>query len=969
MTSHASGRGAGSERGVETLPRASVAFTKALMAESMSLGLDSLHLFERIQAQMFDVDRTPVKVGRYCILRRIGSGAMGTVYEAEDPDLDRRVAIKVLRPGHGVDGSRYTERLREEARALGRVNHPSVVTIVDVGRWGSAETPYIVMELVEGGTLERWCDEHDDAPGRVERLIEFALQVAQGLHAAHRCELVHRDIKPANLLIDRNGRIRIADFGLARSIGDPLDATTLGRSIQSSEESVPSSAAGTPAYMAPEQFSGYADARSDQFSWAVTFYEALRGVRPFPGRSLPELLASLSSDRIEPGPGARPIPAVVESVLRVALRADPTARYPSMEAAARALEAAGGGTARRRWFAAGTGLLALTLGSTAVGGTSDPCEHRVTPAWTSNDRNEVFEALRDQGQFASPNATAITDELDRYARSWGKARRELCVRARESELPEAQHSQALRCLERSRVGLKRVALSLMGRRRGDGPAPAVHARELLDELVPLEACSDPEARKSSARYEQVESRLDAAATSVVLGDHAKALKESDEVLREIEPSLYPALRARALALRGRALAERGDLQASGEDLRTAFFSARSAGDDETAFETALELTYLEAEEHRRIEVARRWFASARALSNGRRDPLAPARLAHRLAIIEQRSGSLDEAISASHRAIALVEEHDPGHPQLIELRVSLGNSLADRGEPEAALSQYERALALAETKYGADHPKSAGPQGALCLGLLDLGRLERAQAHCRRAYDIVREVFGPEHVETAHRLANYALLAAKAGDAEVAAARWSDALQIFERVLGPLHPRVARVQQNLGSVLVASGQFDAGFEMQHRALETRRAVLGPEHPDLAHGMLTLASGLARADRTSEAGPLLRQAISILDGDVPLGSNLMVFAHTGLANSLWEEGRGAEILEVTRPIIAAMQAEDSPGRDPELDAWAYLTHARGLRAQGSEREALAAARTALAAVGRGAQTAAAMREEIVAFIEK
>ncbi|MEJ7602948.1 MAG: serine/threonine-protein kinase, partial [Kofleriaceae bacterium] len=214
-------------------------------------------------------------IGRYRIIRRIGEGGMGILYEAHDAELDRRVALKVLRyVSADLDAG---SQLVREARAMARLAHENVVPVFDAGVLG--EDVYVTMELVTGQSLDRWCEDK----GRTWReLLDVFVQAGRGLVAAHDAGIVHRDIKPSNLLVGVDGRVRVADFGLARSAADAAE----------------DAAAGTPAFMAPEQRTGaVADAISDQYSFAVAFRTLLGDPVPGPSALRRALARATSDDR------------------------------------------------------------------------------------------------------------------------------------------------------------------------------------------------------------------------------------------------------------------------------------------------------------------------------------------------------------------------------------------------------------------------------------------------------------------------------------------------------------------------------------------------------------------------------------------------------------------------------------------------------------------------------------------------
>jgi serine/threonine protein kinase len=281
------------------------------------------------------------RVGRYVLRSVVGAGAMGRVYVAHDPTLDREVALKILHPAAATGDYGLEARLVREAKALGRIApHPEVITVFDAGN--DAGQVYIAMELIEGGTLREWCA----AEARSWRdVVAVFLRAGSGLAHAHAAGLVHRDFKPDNVLVGRDGRIRVTDFGLARptpSTGahaGPLaleDSPALGATLTQTGVLV-----GTPAYMAPEQLTGKsADARADIFSFSVSFYEALYGERPFRATTLRELAAATTEGRVSPPPPGRSVPTRLRRALLVGLRPRPETRYASMDELLGAVRAA-----------------------------------------------------------------------------------------------------------------------------------------------------------------------------------------------------------------------------------------------------------------------------------------------------------------------------------------------------------------------------------------------------------------------------------------------------------------------------------------------------------------------------------------------------------------------------------------------------------------------------------------------------
>jgi formylglycine-generating enzyme required for sulfatase activity/tRNA A-37 threonylcarbamoyl transferase component Bud32 len=283
-----------------------------------------------------DVLAVGAMVGRYIVVERLGAGAMGVVYAAYDPKLDRKVALKLLRPAPGSgDQARRTARLEREAQAVAKLSHPNVVGIFDVLVF--EERVVLAMEYLAGGTLRAWMD----AKKRSWReIVAMFIEVGKGLAAAHAAGQIHRDFKPDNVLLDANGVPKVADFGLART------RTTAGaQAAVSTEDDVHSAneqsgelseahltrtgaIAGTPAYMAPEQFLGKpVDERTDQFAFCVALYEALYGQRPFAGDTVLRLASSVTEGRIQPPPKDVAVPSWIRQSLLRGLTGNSAQRY------------------------------------------------------------------------------------------------------------------------------------------------------------------------------------------------------------------------------------------------------------------------------------------------------------------------------------------------------------------------------------------------------------------------------------------------------------------------------------------------------------------------------------------------------------------------------------------------------------------------------------------------------------------
>ena len=271
------------------------------------------------------------QVGRFRIIEVLGKGGMGVVLAAHDPELQRRVALKLVRAGGAGTGEREENqnRLLREAQALARLRHPNVVSVHEAGTHDGRV--YVAMDLIPGGTLR---DElarmrTDEAPDW-RRVLGLFSKAGRGLAAAHACGLVHRDFKPDNVFVDGD-HVVVGDFGLVAASGA---TSTPSPGLESIDEPLTRAdeVIGTPAYMAPEQqVRATIDARTDQFAFCVSLYEALYGEPPFPGNTRADYFAAMTASEFRPAPPGSDVPAWLRAVVRRGLSPDPADRYPSME--------------------------------------------------------------------------------------------------------------------------------------------------------------------------------------------------------------------------------------------------------------------------------------------------------------------------------------------------------------------------------------------------------------------------------------------------------------------------------------------------------------------------------------------------------------------------------------------------------------------------------------------------------------
>ncbi len=756
------------------------------------------------------------QLGRYLVLDELGAGGMGVVYAAFDPQLDRKVALKLLKPdasGHAQEGQR--ERLLGEAQALARLSHANVVTVYEAQALG--ERVWLAMELVEGTTLARWLAEKRPRA----QVLDIFVKAGEGLFAAHEAGLVHRDFKPENVLIGDDGRVRVTDFGLARKEQGPAQAGE-ARLL------------GTPAYMAPEQWAGLpADARSDQFSFCVSLWEALSGARPFHADKLELLAGEIEREHISAKGHAELIPSRLRRVLLRGLHKDGAARYPSMRELLAELQRDPLAPFRKP-LAAAAALVLVALGIVLGAKHRDPlicsgAEQKLAGIWDAQRKEVVRASLK--LPVAGEAWRGLERALDGYAQSWARMHLEACLATRvRKEQSEQLLDLRVACLERRARDLG--SLTALFVRRGQEVAP--EAAKAAYALPPLRECAETDALAAQVkqpsdpaerrRIAAVEAELSEVRALVSAGNDAAAAPRAEATVALAREVPYAPIRAEALYQLGLLAMRNGDAQKAEHALLEAAWEAEAGRHDRLAAHARIDLVYVVGElEGRAADAAGNWLREAGAAL--------------------QRFGAdadLESSLETVHAGVLTAQD-----------------------KCEQALPHLRLALALADRAYEADDPRRGMLLNNIGNTLRCVGDLDGALDRHRAALALRERVFGPDHPEVASSLNAIGNMYFFKSDFAAALDYHQRALRARERSLGEGAMMVATAVLNVGVDLISLGRNAEGRAHARRALDIYESALGKNSPRLVSPLSILGHVEVDLGAPQEARRYLERALQLL----------------------------------------------------------------------------------------------------------
>lgn len=836
------------------------------------------------------------KLASYTILRRVGRGAMGEVYEAEDESLQRQVALKLI---HAVDSK---DSIRDEARVIAQINHPNVVTVYEVGEHQGIL--FIAMEFVIGQTLSEWIEK--DHP--LSSLLDVLIQAGDGLYAAHRSDIVHRDFKPDNILVGEDGRVRVTDFGLATPESESfIHGTSQLRDplVSSKGELI-----GTPAYMSPEQFRGEkATHLSDQFAFGIVCWEVLFKQMPFSGQSIEALSKAVIDGQMRGTQTGNRKNRQLKHVFAKMLSSLDTHRFESMSQVLLRLREIQKPPIKRKALLAASAIgvsaaLMFSLQNKSAPAVScDQGNAQIAPIWNQNIKASLTANLESKSNWQD-----AIQNIDNYSEQWAQSADAAC------HATHIDGSQSSELLDRRQLCLDSKKNDFSGLihvlQAGE---PIKNVLSATKQLPSIDECEDtqrllslvppPATQVDRERLAHIEKKLAETYAFQTTGDTPQAIKNYPSIIQESEDFGYKPLLAKALFRYGDALSSERDQQKTKEVVERALTTATAAGDDHLAAEAAIQL-FSTIGFSKGTEAAQIWgeLASASIDRTGN-DPSLRSDLMLRQAEQKQKDGKSEEALRLFRECCALRE------------RVSGSNDI----------SQF-----ACQTGAG---------QSASSLNLID-----ESIKHNEKAIEVVKA-----HGTTKGSLIGMPLISladsyAELGDYPHAIQSASEALALFIGEYGEGHPWVAYARVGLGYHTLKSGKAAESISHLEKAVEENTATLGADHLNTAYSVVGLADALFELGQIRRSYTLYKSTESVLATlEAASETELRVAKHLGL-------GRIALLKSKTKQaefeLSAAVELLEQSTVSPYLSGRAYFELAKLSRLQKKNEQANELARLAL-----------------------
>ena len=870
-----------------------------------------------IKSRLFGSEESkPVKVGRFVVLRRLGAGGMGVVYECSDPELDRQVALKVLRTQQSAD--RHRARLLREAKALAAVAHPNVIAVYDVGT--VKDQVFIAMEYVEGPTLRKWCTTQKRS---VAEIVGAFVQIGRGLAAAHAAGLIHRDLKPDNVIVgedDGEMRIRVLDFGLARRPED-ADSTSDGSGpiAVAPDTSITETGllVGTPAYMAPEQHRGTKiDVRVDQFGFCVALYEALLGTRPFAGRSVEEQAKAVREGRLAAPELPDKLPAWLRKIVMRGLSVDPAERYASMNELLHELER----TPKRRapQIAAAVGLLVLGAGVSAWVARGDPCAEAGTElaaVWSDERRAAAEVAFGGAAIWGKASA-----DLDAYAEAWRSQAVANCEATRVDHEQSAEvHELRQHCLENRRRELEAVVELLVAA----DETVVRQTMQIVQGLPRLAECEDvdalakrklqvPDDPQMRAKVEALRRELAGVGGLVRAGKYDEAAQAGRELLADAEALGYQAVVAEVLLKLGVAESRRGRFDEAAAVFERAVYIGQEVGHDFITVRAANQLVFLAGSRRADPAGGRRWSELSRAtIKRLGGDQILEAERLNSMAGVWSAEGKYAEAVESLEQSLAIVQRVlGPKDPQSLTTLKNLGTLQRITGRVDDAIVTLEEATRLIEEVQGPEHPEIVTALIGLAGAYHLRRRLDDAVAAYARGRAVLEANGGLMSVEGATLLGNLAGLYDLQGRKAEALATVREALAIARAVFPDEHPSIAALLTTYGDALYDAGEIEEAMAASEEAQSRKEKVYGPDHAEVAPPLRGVALAALRLGQRDRAAKTIRRAESLLSAAYPADHPQVILMTAAAAGIEAELGNHEVALRKAQSALEGLDKHES-----------------------------------------------------------
>jgi serine/threonine protein kinase/tetratricopeptide (TPR) repeat protein len=834
-------------------------------------------------------------LGDYRLLREIGRGGMGVVYEAEQRSLGRTVAVKVL-PFAATLDPRQLQRFHNEARAAASLHHEHIVPVYAVGCERGVH--YYAMQLVDGRSLAALIaqrqlgvtdedpaagasavghqpegDRHTTAytPGNpaaptvaaaaptqrllpdtafARRVAEWGVDAAEALEHAHAVGIVHRDVKPANLLVDSQGKVWVADFGLASTMADS-GLTMTGDVL------------GTLRYMSPEQAQarrGVVDHRTDIYSLGVTLYELLTLRYAFPGGDRQELLRQIAFEEPRaPRKVNRSIPADLETVVLKAMEKNPHDRYATAGELAEDL---------RRF-----------LGDEPIRA-KRPSYVQVARRWGRRHQTLVWSGLvlLITAALVSGVAAVFFADLARRNAELAEARRVALKREKEqTAIAEAVNDFLNRLLAQADVGVQSGG--------EEGRDPDVKVRTLLDRAAQI---IDTEFRDQP---------LTEAAIRLTLGNTYRALGEYEEAQRHLQRSVE--LRTKLLG------SDHPETLDSQQGLAEAYQAAGHLDKAIPLFERTLQ-TYKAklGEDHPHTLICQ-----------------------NNLAVAYKEAGQLDQAIPLLEQTLqALEAKLGANHRNTLNTQNNLANAYWAAGHLDKALPMHERILQVFKVKLGADHPDTLNSQANVALAYQEAGHLDQAIPLLEQTLQARKATLGEDHPSTLASQAKLAAAYQEAGQLDQAIPLLEQTLQAQKTKLGEDHTHTLTTQRHLAATYQDAGQLDKAIPLLEQTLKAFQAKLGEDHPYTLTTQGSLASAYQAAGQLDKAIPLYEQTLQARKTKLGSEHTSTLISQGKLANAYRIAGRLKEALPLLDQTLEALKAKLGDDHPSTLTCQHYLAGA-------------------------------------------